>query len=251
MRAETTKRTALRTDELFELLRGQILSDVLPAGAQLPSERELAETYHTNRNTLREAIRRLEQANLVSVRQGQRARVLDFRRTASVDLLGPFIEHGADHREKARILLDLLQPRIHVVELVVRLAAASSRTEDLDRLESCIRTLERAERDRDRVAYAHAQHQWMETLVDATHSVPLRWTANPLLEALRDVLLRFPMLIVFEPGFAEHAIDVHAAIVARDGDEAVDAVRRFHARVDVLIRKALLPLVRGAGSETE
>ena len=39
-------------------LRRQILSGALAAGERLPGERELAAKYDTNRNTLREAVRR-------------------------------------------------------------------------------------------------------------------------------------------------------------------------------------------------
>jgi DNA-binding FadR family transcriptional regulator len=52
-------------------LRGRILSGKLAPGERLPGERELAQRYDTNRNTLREAVRMLEQGRLVSVRHGQ------------------------------------------------------------------------------------------------------------------------------------------------------------------------------------
>ncbi|NLE48812.1 MAG: winged helix-turn-helix transcriptional regulator, partial [Sandaracinaceae bacterium] len=68
------------TEELFDRLRARILSDEFTKGQRLPPERELAREYATNRNTLREAIRRLEQAGLVTVRQGQGVTVTDFRR---------------------------------------------------------------------------------------------------------------------------------------------------------------------------
>ena len=45
---------------VFEDLRQQILSGSLGPGERLPGERELAARYGTNRNTLREAVRRLE-----------------------------------------------------------------------------------------------------------------------------------------------------------------------------------------------
>ena len=54
---------------IFEDLRKQILSGELKPGERLTPERELALKYHTNRNTLREAIRKLEQIRLVTVRQ--------------------------------------------------------------------------------------------------------------------------------------------------------------------------------------
>src|SRR5690606_8611431 len=66
---------------VFESLRTQILAGTLSPGERLPGERELAATYGTNRNTLREAVRRLEQARLVTVRHGQGVTVADFRRT--------------------------------------------------------------------------------------------------------------------------------------------------------------------------
>ena len=53
---------------IFKELRRRILTNELVPGERLPGERELAAEYRTNRNTLREAVRRLEQARLVTVR---------------------------------------------------------------------------------------------------------------------------------------------------------------------------------------
>src|SRR5687768_14443539 len=89
-------RLKVRTEGLFEALRARILSDEWPKGSRLPSERELAELYDTNRNTLREALRRLEQSGLVTVRQGQGVTVCDFRRTGSLDLVAPFLMCGSN-----------------------------------------------------------------------------------------------------------------------------------------------------------
>lgn len=50
---------SVRTEELFELIRARIVADEFRPGQRLPPERELAAEYGTNRNTLREAIRRL------------------------------------------------------------------------------------------------------------------------------------------------------------------------------------------------
>lgn len=52
-------------------LRHAIETGELTAGQQLPSERELAATYRTARNTAREAIRLLEAAGLVNVEHGR------------------------------------------------------------------------------------------------------------------------------------------------------------------------------------
>ena len=66
-------------------LRGSIESGELTPGAQLPSERQLAATYRTARNTAREAIRLLADSGLVIAEQGRGAFV---RRNAPLIRLG-------------------------------------------------------------------------------------------------------------------------------------------------------------------
>ena len=56
---------------IAETIRNQIESGELPPGAQLPSERDLASTYGTARNTAREAVRTLSDAGLVITDQGK------------------------------------------------------------------------------------------------------------------------------------------------------------------------------------
>ena len=56
---------------IAEAIRSQIESGELPPGAQLPSERDLASTYGTARNTAREAVRLLSDAGLVITDQGK------------------------------------------------------------------------------------------------------------------------------------------------------------------------------------
>ena len=56
---------------IAEAIRNQIESGELPPGAQLPSERDLANAYGTARNTAREAVRILSDAGLVITDQGK------------------------------------------------------------------------------------------------------------------------------------------------------------------------------------
>src|SRR5690242_3892764 len=56
---------------IAEAIRSQIESGELAPGAQLPSERDLASTYGTARNTAREAVRILSDAGLVITDQGK------------------------------------------------------------------------------------------------------------------------------------------------------------------------------------
>src|SRR5512138_3035473 len=100
------------TNRIFVELRRQILRGELAPGERLPGERELAQKYDTNRNTLREAVRRLEQLHLVTVRHGQGVTVADFRRSGTLELLAPFIESGGDLGEVTHIAEDILPTRL-------------------------------------------------------------------------------------------------------------------------------------------
>src|SRR6202035_5690490 len=51
-------------------LKDEIVSGVYPIGSQLPTEEELCERFSVSRYTVREALRRLREDNLVSSRQG-------------------------------------------------------------------------------------------------------------------------------------------------------------------------------------
>src|SRR5690606_41570766 len=79
---------------IYRDLTRQILSGALAPGSRLPGERELAAQYKTNRNTLRQAVRRLEQMRLLPVRHGQGVTVSDFRRTATKELWSPLLERS-------------------------------------------------------------------------------------------------------------------------------------------------------------
>jgi DNA-binding FadR family transcriptional regulator len=230
------------TEELFELLRARILAGEIAAGSRLPPERELAVRYGTNRNTLREAIRRLEQAKLVTVRQGQGVTVADFRAVGGIELLGPFVEHASDPAEKAGVVLDLLEPRAKVIDFLVESAARSARPGDLPALRAAAAGVAAAEAACDAEAYVRAQHEFLDALVDATHSLPMRWVANPVLGATRDLLLRQSHMMLWSPSFAAMANEVNEAIAVNDVEGARAACARFHAEVDSLLRAILTPL---------
>ena len=74
-------------DVVYQQLRNSILSGHLKVGEVLPGERRLCEELGVNRGALREALKRLEQDQLVLIQQGEATRVLDFRQTAHIDLL--------------------------------------------------------------------------------------------------------------------------------------------------------------------
>src|SRR5258706_14191104 len=91
MAALTPVRKQSLSDAVFEQLRGQILTGAMAPGSPLPAERVLCEALGVNRGSVREALRRLEQSRLVSVRHGGTSHVLDYRASAGLDLLAELI----------------------------------------------------------------------------------------------------------------------------------------------------------------
>jgi GntR family transcriptional regulator, transcriptional repressor for pyruvate dehydrogenase complex len=84
----TSNPPRLRSEAVHDRLRREILSGRHAPGDPLPSERSLSESHRVNRHAVREAIKRLQQAGLVQVSQGGATRVLEWRATGGLDLLG-------------------------------------------------------------------------------------------------------------------------------------------------------------------
>jgi DNA-binding FadR family transcriptional regulator len=224
---------------LFRELRRQILSGQLSPGDRLPGERELAQRYETNRNTLREAVRMLEQARLVTVRHGQGVTICDFRRTGTLELLPPFLEHSTDPSDVAHLLEDILPARLLVLEFAAQIAARRADKADIARLRDITDLMIAAFERADLTVIAHGFQRWLDALIDSGHSVAVRWIANPFLDAYRELMDRFPGLWVLEPTFPQHLRDLSDAVEAGDETRAVEGLRSYYQRVDAGIMQVL------------
>src|SRR5882724_11764865 len=72
---------------VHDSVRTDILAGELKPGDAVESERALSERFSVNRQAVREAVKRLEQAGLVQVSHGGATRVLDWRSTGGLELL--------------------------------------------------------------------------------------------------------------------------------------------------------------------
>src|SRR3954467_4689281 len=102
------------SDRVHERLRVDILTGVLAPGAAVASERVLAEELGVNRHAIREALKRLQQAGLVSISQGGATRVLDWRRSAGLDVLVTLTEL------RPELLADVVEMRLAIGADVAR-----------------------------------------------------------------------------------------------------------------------------------
>jgi GntR family transcriptional repressor for pyruvate dehydrogenase complex len=73
--------------QIHARLRADILGGRFEPGDALPSERTLSEELETSRHAIREALKRLQQAGLVTISQGGATRVRDWRHHGGLELL--------------------------------------------------------------------------------------------------------------------------------------------------------------------
>jgi DNA-binding FadR family transcriptional regulator len=105
--------SAPATDSVLETLLGDILGGTYPPGSRLPAERDLARKVGASRPTLREALRRLGEWNLVTARRGSGITIRP-EHEWTIEILPAFLKHGVGKRppaQLARIVADLLTLR--------------------------------------------------------------------------------------------------------------------------------------------
>ena len=165
------------SEVVYEQLRDQILTGQLAPGQSLPGERKLSEMLSTNRGGVREALKRLVQAGLVVTRHGGSTRVLDYRRSGTLDLLQQVLlrEDGTLDPSVGRSLLDFR--RVVLAELA-RLAAERGRRDACARARARLQEARACADEPERLR--QLSWEFWEILADAADSLAFRLALNTL-----------------------------------------------------------------------
>jgi DNA-binding FadR family transcriptional regulator len=109
----------------------------LAPGEALPSERRLCDLLKVNRGAVREGLKRLHQAGLVQIHQGEPTRVLDYRDTGSFDLLAHLLlrSDGTPNLQVARSLVEM---RGALAPEMARLFAERASADDVAALDALV-----------------------------------------------------------------------------------------------------------------
>ena len=105
--------TMTATEAVFERLLADIVGGTYPSGARLPAERDLAKQLGASRPTLREALRRLGEWNLVKPRRGSGIAVQGVSEWM-IDVLPSYLryaEPGPESPSTPQMIKDLLRLR--------------------------------------------------------------------------------------------------------------------------------------------
>jgi len=121
-------------EEIVTIIQKQIMNGTILPGTKLPPEREMAETFNVNRTTLREALSKLENLELIEIRHGDGVYAKNFLESGNMDLIKAAVSIDEDNVT----LFSVLEARRFVVPGMAYLAAQRRTTADLDELEQVI-----------------------------------------------------------------------------------------------------------------
>lgn len=237
-------------DNVFEQISGEILRGGYDAGATLPSERDLAVALKVNRGAIREALQRLEQAGLVHSRHGAGTQVLDFQRSAGLDLLPRLLFDEAGEINPA-VVTGVFEMRSALAPDVARAAALRRSDEQHERLRAL--ALAHAAAAGEAGALALQQElalEYWDVVVDAGNNIAYRLAFNSMRVVYDQV--REAMVELLADEIADHArlIQIAAAIGDRDPRTAGEVARALCERGRRAIDQALADLAAlGAARE--
>jgi GntR family transcriptional repressor for pyruvate dehydrogenase complex len=179
-----------RSERIAAELRGDILRGRYRAGERLPSERDLAERFGVHRGSVREALKKLEQLGIATIRPGG-ARVAPLEE-ASLDV----VEHllYRDDTPDPEIADQMLEVMAGLFGLSGRLGTERATAEQRSAIQAQIERLCQPELQIQELVEQF--HRLSDLFVEATGNLVLRLVRKGLtthmVDPSTDVRLRFP-----------------------------------------------------------
>ncbi len=172
--------------EIAEQIKSSIYAKTLKPGDKLPSERELAVQFKVGRISVREALRMLEQAGLIFIRQGTSGGA--YVKEADTSVIAESV-YDLVWRSDIR-LEDLTEARLAVEKQILQSAFRKISEDDLRMLRQSVNELEADIRgSTKRRIPVHYD-------VSNFHLVLARATRNPVFEILLKVLMNVTVKVI-------------------------------------------------------
>lgn len=218
--------------EILEQVRAKLRSQELRAGDRLPTERELSAQFGVSRNSVRQALRSLQEQGLLEIRKGPTGgAVVCGNGALSVEtVLSDLFSLGTIRPQ------DLTEVRVLVGTEVVRLACARASDAEFDGLEANIAAAEEAVRQDDLARRTALNLEF--------HKLLARMTGNALLVAVTDAVTGITRQFVsgIERTPNRYVMPFRRRLLrqlrARDVDAATHEMRHHLQRQEILYLKA-------------
>lgn len=225
-------------DQVFEKLLADIVRGVHPAGTRLPAERELSRQLGASRPTLREALRRLGEWNLVEPRRGSGVVVRPYR-DWSIEVIGGYLRYGKPDGNQptiAQILVDMLAIRRSLVVDVIRQTGARVPKGGTAPAKLA---MARAWALRDQPGYTREDFEVLRSVVEAARFTPGLWMLN----RIADIYMDLAQIMRFAIKTPDDYVAVHTRffelVESGQADAAASLMGEYLERHDAAIEKLL------------
>ena len=214
-------------EDIAGQIRGELCEGRLRAGDRLPAERELASQFGVSRNTLREALRSLEIAGLITLRKGAAggAFVKDSNGEVVVSSLRDMYHLGALTPKQ------VTEARIWIESAIVRAACERHAARDIAELSANIAAAEQAIRQKDFYARADTHLEFHRILAKATRNPIMQIVMEALIGVMRQFIHKIgpqwdtDYVLASRRRFMRH-------LGGRDAEAAVEEMERHLKRVN-------------------
>lgn len=227
-----------------EQLRRHIALRLVGPGEALPPERELARMFGVGRPTVQHALRLLEARHLVEARRGRFGGTFVLTPSDDEEILE---EQQTRLMRKSAELNELLQYRLLLEPVTVRVAAGSRRKDDLRAMEKALESLATPLTEAD---YMRFDTEFHISVAAATHNRYLRNGIVEIRTELNDALMLLPESDTWHSRLSKEHEEIFTAIKARDGDAAEAAARVHIANSNVSIGAIMTALRRQRAAES-
>ncbi len=219
---------AIKKTRIHEEVEAQIHELIrqgrLKAGDQLPSERELSETFKVSRTSVREALRTLETKGLIISRTGMGNFVADLPIEALIAPLAKLLI------EEKTALADVFELRKLIEPHIASLAAERATNRDIDRMKTILERQGQAVNRGETGVEADAQFHFAIGQATQNHAL------EKLVSGLMELLSHSREESLQTPDRRRASIDSHrkilAAIERHDKTRAQDAMFRHIEQVE-------------------
>lgn len=211
------------SDTVYEQLMDRIVDRSLSPGAELPAERLLAEKLGVNRGAVREALKRLQQAGLIQIRQGGNSVVLDYESEGGLELL-PSLLTDARGQLNPAVARSIMAMRSSLAPDIAASAARKGGEKLADELDDILQRM-RATAE-DTAALQTLAHEFWKRLVECGGNIAYRLAFNSMNKTYKAIWKLLTQ--VLEPEFRDfdNLQRLANAVRAGDGRSAAECARQ-------------------------
>ena len=212
--------------EITTRLKRAIVEGAYGFNERLPSERHLAEYFGTSRGTVRAALRRLQELNMVSRQVGSGTFVIYRQMPGQMEIA------------EVTSPLELIDVRLGIEPQILRLAVANATLVDVERLRAALEQVENTKDDP--VAFTRADTKFHLALAECTRNRLMVWLYQLINDirghgqwsAMKDKILTSDRIAEYNA----HHRELFTSIASRNLERAVDIINAHleRARTDLV-----------------